>query len=108
MNNTIGLKIIPVCVSAKCIGIVRKHCSLSIADIKKAITEEQYVLSCDYIDEEGIADILQCYRTLYDAGITAQLFEHDRSTTIEFIHNLLQWHKEITKQIDDEMEAESN
>lgn len=108
MNNTICIKIEPPCVSAKCISIVRKYCHLSIADIKNAITEGQPVLIFDYTDEEGLSNIIDCYNSLTDSGISAQLYEHDRPTTISLMLNLLQMYKEISDQVDEEIETETN
>ena len=38
MNDTIGIKVLPVNTSAKCISIFRNHSSLSIGEIKKLST----------------------------------------------------------------------
>jgi len=107
MNSTICIKIEPPCVSAKCISIVRKYCQLSIADIKNTITEGQAVLIVEYTDEDGLSKIIDCYNSLTDSGISAQLYEHDRPTTISLMLNLLQMYKEISDQVDEEIEAET-
>ena len=107
MNDTIGIKVLPVNTSAKCISIFRNHSSLSIGEIKKLIEGENYVLSFHYTDKQGVKQIIECYQLLEKAGIQAKLFEHDRPATIDFFHNLSQLYGIIEKQVQEAYEAET-
>ena len=106
MNDTIGIKVLPVNTSAKCISIFRNLTSLSIGEIRKLIESENYVMSFCYTDKHGLKSIIECYHSLEKAGIQAQLFEHDRPATIDFFHNLSQLYGIIEKQVNEAYEEE--
>ena len=106
MNDTIGLKILPICTSAKCLSILRKNTSLSLAEIKNAILEERYVMEIPYTDDEGLEELIRCWKLLKEAGIPSQFYEYDQPTTADELLNLSGMYKEISDQIDDDIENE--
>ncbi|MBR4779842.1 MAG: hypothetical protein IK014_00615 [Lachnospiraceae bacterium] len=107
MNGTIGIKVIPANTSAKCISVFRSLSSLSIGEIKKLINEEKYILSFRFTDVEGVETIIKCYTMLKSAGITSQLFEHDRPATIDLFKNMSNLYSDIAKQGQTAYEAET-
>lgn len=110
MSDTVGIKIPQGTPIAKCIPIVRKiNPSLSISDINSRIANDEYVLSYDYTDNEGVKCIINCYEQLTKLGIQPRLFElDDEECDIEIIKNLNTMYDEISDEIDAEMEAEDD
>ena len=51
-------------------------------------------------------DIIHCYNEFQKLGITPFLYEHDRPASIDFLKNLSKTYKEISDEIDAEMEDE--
>lgn len=107
MSDTIGIKVIPANTSAKCISIFRSLSSLPIGEIKRLIEEEKYILSFRFTDVHGVETIIKCYQKLESAGITSQLFEHDRPCTIDLFNNMSNLYHEIAEQGQAEYEAET-
>ncbi|MBO4637380.1 MAG: hypothetical protein J5685_09575 [Clostridiales bacterium] len=108
MSDTVGIKIPKGTPIAKCVQIVRKiEPSLSISDINSRINNDEYVLSYDYTDDDGIKNIIKCYEQLAKLGIKPRVFElDDEECDIEIIKNLDNMYDEISDEIDAEIEAE--
>ena len=95
VHGNIALKVQNPSSMAKCISILRKYNPVSMSEIKCAIDSNQYVLSCKYTNDSGIRKIRKCFDELKKNGIEAEIYEHDRLTTREFISNLITTYKEI-------------
>lgn len=108
MSNIIGLKVNTTSASAKCIGIIKKYSTFSISEIKNLITNNDYVLSCDYTDDSRLPNIINCYNELSSANVPTELYEHNRTCTISFLNNLCGLYDDISKQIDAEMDDEDS
>ena len=107
MKPQIGIKIPSDSSIAKAASIIRKiEKNMSISDISGRIKNSDYLLSYDYSSEKGVNTIILCYNEFHKIGITPSLYEHDRPTSIEFLKNLSKTYKEISDEIDAEMEAE--
>ena len=102
MENTIGLKVIPACISATCIQVFRKHSPLSLHEIRERILNEDYVLLYSILDEEGVGTILDCYHQLEERGICSKIFEDGVPTDVSLIHNLKKMYQEISDEVDSE------
>lgn len=96
--NSIGLKIVDKNNIPQCIKIIRKHCDLSIGEIKDTITNNKYVLECDYVDEVQIKLLIALYEELLSNHVSVELFEHNRVTNIDFLKNLVETYEEINQQ----------
>ena len=94
-SGEIGLKIKSTPSMAKCIQILRKYNAVSMAEIKSAIDNNKYVLTCKYTSDSGVRKIRKCYDQLTKAGIIVEIYEHDRITTRELISNLIETYHEI-------------
>lgn len=108
MSDTVGIKIPKGTPIAKCVPIIRKiDPSLSISDINHRISNDEYVLSYSYTDNDGVKNIISCYEQLTKLGIKPRLFEFDdEECDIELLKNLDNMYDEISDEIDAEMEAE--
>ena len=104
MENTIGIKVIPACVSAACIQIFRKHSVLTLREIRERILNEDYVLLYSILDEDGIGTLLHCYHQLEEQGIHSQIFEDGEPADVSLIHNLKKMYEEISDEVDSEDE----
>ena len=109
MNSTVGIKIIENNATPNGIMIIREYYNnaKSISEIKELIDSNNYIAICDYIDKSGIEKILELYSKLYNEGIKCELYEHDAKTTTEFLNNLLQSYFETEKEVEQEMDWES-
>ena len=105
-ENSIGIKINEKDIPAKCIMIIKKYQDLGISEIKKKIEDNQYILTCDYIDGKGIKSILELYNELNSEGIICSLFERNNSVTIEYLNNLLNSYEETRIQVEEDIENE--
>jgi hypothetical protein len=110
MCDTVGIKIPIGTPIAKCVPVIRKiDPSLSIANIISRINNNEYILSYDYTDSDGVKKIISCYEQLAGLGIKTTLFElDDEECSIEFIRNLDNMYDEISDEIDAEIEAEES
>jgi len=110
MCDTVGIKIPKGTSIAKCVSIIKKiEPSLSISDINSRINNNEYVLSYDYTDNDGIKKIISCYEQLINLGINPTLFElDDEECSIELIKNLDNMYDEISDEINAEIENEED
>lgn len=105
-NSIIGIKINKTNIPAKCIMIIKKYQDLSISEIKQKIEKNKYILTCDYIDDNGIKSVLGLYNELNAEEVNCSLYEHNNPTTIEFLNNLLNSYEETRKQVEEDIENE--
>lgn len=105
--DTIGIKVICSNRINNCIRILRKYCDISIAEIKEAIISNNYIIKCGYVKEDEIINIIKLYKELCNNNIEAQLYEHGRITSIEFLENLAETYYEINEGIAERINAES-
>lgn len=105
-NSIIGIKINKTNISAKCIMIIKKYQDLPISEIKQKIEKNKYILTCDYIDDNGIKSVLGLYNELNAEEVNCSLYEHNNPTTIEFLNNLLNSYEETRKQVEEDIENE--
>ena len=108
MCDTVGIKIPKGTAIAKCVSVVRRiDSSLSISEINSRINNDEYVLSYDYTDSDGVKNIISCYEQLIKFGIKPRLFElDDEECDIELLKNLDNMYDEISDEVDAEMDAE--
>ncbi len=105
-NSIVGIKVNETTIPAKCIMIIKKYQDLPISEIKQKIEDYQYILTCDYIDDNGIRAVLRLYNELNSEGVNCSLYEHNNSTTVEFLNNLLDSYEETRKQVEEDIENE--
>lgn len=110
MCDTVGIKIPQGTPIVKCVPIIRKiKPSLSISEISSRIANDEYVLSYDYTDNNGVKCIIKCYEQLTKLGIQPRLFElDDEECDIEMLVNLTTMYDEISDEIDAEIETEED
>ena len=106
MLDKIGLIIRSCNSTAKCISIIRKYNKISMADIKNAIDNEYFVLSCDYTDDSGIRKVRRCYDELTKIGAVVDIYEDGVLSSREFISNLIDTYREIEEETQTMIDAE--
>lgn len=106
MKPQVAIKIPAESSIAKAASIIRKiEKEMSISDISGRIKNSDYLLSYDLSSEKGVNSIIYCYNEFHKLGITPSLYEHDRPASIDFLRNLSKTYKEISDEIDAEIEA---
>ncbi|MBP5492768.1 MAG: hypothetical protein J6Y08_07975 [Clostridiales bacterium] len=108
MCDTVGIRIPEGTSIAKCASVIRKlEPAMSIADINSRIKNNEYVLSCDYVDSDGVKKIIRCYEELFKLGIRPKLYElDDNECSLELLKNLDNMYDEISDEVDAEIELE--
>ena len=100
-EDIIGIKIpknAPLVVALK---IIRKYTHESYAVIKSHILNNEYVFSCDYVDDEGLNNIISLYGEFTKAKIKPTLYELDgKKTTIRSLKTLAKTYEEDYKYIE--------
>ncbi len=96
MDN-LGIKITHYDSLSKCISILRKYRHDSMSDIKNSIESNDFVYACDYLDDEGLVELIKCYDELSEAGCKIDIYDLGRIGSRELLCNLHESH-EITHQ----------
>lgn len=105
-NSIVGIKVNGTSIPAKCIMIIKKYEDLPISEVKQRIENNQYILVCDYIDDNGIKAVLGLYSELNSEGINCSLYEHNNLTNIKFLNSLLESYEENRKQVEEDIDRE--
>ena len=107
MSDIVGIKVSKDSSIVKCVSVIRKfEPSTAISEISARIKNEEYVLSCDYVDDSGIKMIIKCYEELARLGIAPRVYEDDCECSIQFIRNLDQTYDEISEEVEAEIDYE--
>lgn len=106
-DGTVGVKLIDGVFSAELARIVRKYRRASMFEIKSLVERQDYLFSCDYIDETGLRTALLLHRELDAVGIENALYEHDKPAAEELLCNWLQTMGEIAREVELDMEREA-
>ena len=104
--SEIGLKIKSVSSMAKCISIIRKYTPVSMSEIRGAIDNSNFIFSSSILDDSGIKKIRKCHDELVKAGCTVEIFENDEIISRELISNLINSHKRIEQEVQEQIDAE--
>lgn len=105
-----GFKITSQSSIAGIVKIVRKYKDYSIADIKSRVDNNEYVFTCNSVDEDECKIMLKCIKELNKAKITTQLYEiyeYDRAIDLQLLKNWLGTCREISHEVDAEIVLES-
>lgn len=95
MDSTLGLKLPVGDVSAKATMTIKKLTGLSLAEIKLRAKSDQFIVLCDFTDDDGLELINKLKRELKKLGIEARLFEDQYEETSESFDNLEALHHAI-------------
>ena len=106
--DTFGLKICDTSIPAQGIKIIRAETNMSISEIKSRAAQNAYIVECDAVDENGFALIIRLFNKLTSAGISCELYEHGRLSSIEFFNNLTDMYSEIDTEVDTLIDNEVN
>lgn len=102
-ENTAGLKIITDTIPASLITIILKYRKDSIAKIKQDIENGSFVLSCSFVGEpDKFNNLISCYNEVTRNGFFAELYDHDRKSSLEHFNNWSNTMKEIRQETEDE------
>lgn len=102
-----GFKITSQSSIAGIVKIVRKYKDFSIADIKSRVDKDDYIFTCDAVDEVGCKAMLKCIKELNKAKVTTQLYEYDEPMDLQLLKNWVGTCREISHEVDAEVELES-
>ncbi len=106
LNENIYLKIVRYHSFAKCVSILRKYSSASIAELKSAIESNDFVYHSKHISHPGVKKLAKCYDELTAAGIEVEIYELGILSSREIIGNLIQSHEQTEKEVEEQIELE--
>ena len=106
LYDNIYLKIIKYNSLSKCVSILRKYSSASIAEIKSAIESNDFVYHSKHISHPGVKKLAKCYDELTSAGIEVEIYELGMLSSREIIGNLIQSHKQTEDEVEEQIERE--
>lgn len=78
--------------------LVKRETGLAISDIKQRALNDEYVFTCDYADDSGLALINGLKRKLAVEGIAARLFEDDEEESSELFDSMEELHSFINEE----------
>lgn len=98
MNNidamdNIGIKITEYNSLPNCISILRKYRNDSIGDIKKDVESNSFVFACEYTDDEGLIQLINCYDELVAIECKVIIYDLGRIGSRELLCNLHESHE---------------
>ena len=72
---------------AEVIKIMRKYTNESIMDIKTHINNKEFVISCDFCNDDEVKRIIKCINELKKSRITVKIFDNDEEIEMQFLKN---------------------
>ncbi|MTH53683.1 hypothetical protein GKZ89_09735 [Bacillus mangrovi] len=91
----------------KYISILRKEVNKSISEIKKLISNNDYILSYNLLDMDEMIEIEKIVSLLLKADAKVHLYENNREVSIEFLNNLIESYQDTEnymEEIDEQMD----
>ena len=92
---------------AEVIKIMRKYTNESIMDIKTHINNKEFVISCDFCNDDEVKRIIKCINELKKSRITVKIFDNDEEIEMQFLKNWVRTCREIDIQTEAEVELEA-
>lgn len=92
---------------AEVIKIMRKYTNESIMDIKMHINNKEFVISCDFCNDDEVKRIIKCINELKKSRITVKIFDNDEEIEMQFLKNWVRTCREIDIQTEAEVELEA-
>ncbi len=107
-DGTIGIKLKNGVFSAELARCVKRYRYIAISDVKNLVENDEYLLECSDIDDDGIEQILLLNEDLKKMGFDTVLFEDDEEISEELLNNRVRSMEIIAQQteIDIDREAE--
>lgn len=98
MYNTLAIKLPIMDVPAKACMSLKKLTGLSLGEIKSRVANDEYLLICDYVDDDGLRLMNKIKREMKKFGITVRQFEDGVEKSPELFDNIENLHNEIDTQ----------
>lgn len=100
-NSFIGIKIPKTAPLVVALKIIRKYTHESYADIKSHILNNDYIFSCDYVDDVGLNKVITLYGEFTKAKIKPALYELGfKKTTITLLKNLAESYEDTKRYVE--------
>ena len=95
MENTLAIKLPVGDIPAKACMAIKKMTGLSLAEIKSRAANDEFIFSCDYVDDEGLKLINKMKREMKKHGIVVRQYEDGVERPSELFDNIEKLHDEI-------------
>lgn len=108
LNEIAGIKLKERSMNAKVISILRKYTNDSISNIKNHILRNEYIFSCNYIeDEKKLKKLILCHDELAKNNFEVDVYFGGKKEDIQVLKNWFQTSQEISDEgWDDLLETE--
>lgn len=95
MEDTVAIKLPVGDVPAKAAMQLKKMTGLSLTEIKQKSAEDDFLIVCDYTDDDGLKLMNRIRREMSKLGIKVRQFEDGEEESPELFDNIEQTHREI-------------
>ena len=95
MEDTLAIKLPVGDVSAKACMAIKRLTGLSPAEIKRRAAHDEFLLICDYVDDDGLRLINRIRREMKKLGLPVRQFEDGVEGSPELFDNVERLHDEI-------------
>jgi hypothetical protein len=94
-KDTIGLKLPVGDVPAKAVMLIKKLTGMPLSEIKQKAASDDYLILCDWLDDDGLRLMNRVRRELSKMGIKVRQYEHGKEISPKIFDNLEQTSREI-------------
>lgn len=99
MESTIGLKLPESKLNPKACMLVKNMTGLSIADIQTKALDNDYVITCEFTDTDGLAHMNNIKNKLKEMNVEVRQFQDDQEEPSDYFDRLEKFHREIDAEV---------
>ncbi|MBP3240511.1 MAG: hypothetical protein J6M92_08190 [Oribacterium sp.] len=93
---------------AEVVKIMRKYTKDAIMEIRDQLNKNEFVMSCDYIDEDELKRLIKCVNELKKSKITVKIYENNEQIDLQLLKNWLGSCRQTAIQTEAEVELEAS
>lgn len=93
---------------AEVVKIMRKYTKDSMMEIRNHMSKNEFVMSCDFIDEDGVKRLIKCINELKKSKITVKIYENDEQIDLQLLKNWVGSCRQTAIQTEAEIELEAS
>ncbi len=91
---------------AEVVKIMRKYTKDSMMEIRDHINKNEFVMSCNYIDEDEIKRLIKCVNELKKSKITVKIYKDNKQIDLQLLKNWVESCRQTAIQTEAEVELE--
>lgn len=109
LNEIAGIKVDKNNATVEVVTVIKRYRKGSIFDIRRDILNGEFVLSCNYIENErGIKKLIKCYDELVKRSCNVEVYFAGEKEDIQVLRNWAQTSNEISEEGWEELVEKNN